>query len=124
MNEHPTPLAPIQPRAEPVAVVQADADPQLSQLHVLYAEKKAASEAANAELKTITDAIKLALTTAAPGKPKVELRGTHGPALALTHVTTQRLDTNRLKADQPALYASYVKPSSTWKLAPVRGAGS
>lgn len=102
-------------------VVQAAAGTRLEQLQAAYAEAKARADEAAAQLKAITDAIKLELTQAAPEEQRIELRGPAGPALRLTWSESWRLDSKRLKVDQPETWVRYAKKSGSWTLRAVGG---
>lgn len=97
--------------------VPATTTRKLAQLHALYAERKAAADEATKQLKAVTDAIKIELTTAAPGQTRIELVGKNGPPLGLSYVETWRLDSTRLKREQPETYVLYAKQSGSWRLA-------
>lgn len=102
-------------------IVQPDADTRLAQLHAAYSDAKAAADAAEKQLKAITDAIKLELTQAAPeGTTKVDLVG-NGVPLRLSWTESWRLDSRKLKAEDPETYVRYAKKSGAWRLAPVAG---
>lgn len=109
----------------PSAQVVAPPDSRLQQLQASYPELKARAKAAAAALKDCTDAIKLELTTAAPGASRVDLvGGQFGPALQLTYSESWRIDSTRLKEEQPALYVTYAKKSGSWSLAEAKGGDS
>lgn len=103
-----------------VDVSQAEGD-RLTALYLAYPDAKAKADAAAAELKAITDGIKVELTNRAPqGTAKLELRGTGGTPLRLAWQVTNRFDTTRFRKEQPAVYDSYKKPSGSWVLAPIK----
>lgn len=102
--------------------VKPDAGSRLEQLHASYAGAKAALDEATTQVRAITDAIKLELTTAAPDQTRIELVGEGAPALRLSWTTSWRFDSRRLKAEDPELYVRYAKPSGTWVLKAVGGA--
>lgn len=106
-----------QPAVEqpPVAIVPGQGS-RLEQLHALYADLKEKADAAAAEFRTVSDAIKAELAQQAPGHERVELRGEAGPALRLTYTESWRIDSRKLKAEDPVTYASYAKKSSAWVL--------
>lgn len=110
----PTPEQPAQ------AVVQVNArfcSDRLQQLHAAYPAAKAAAEAAAAALKNVTDGIKRELGEVLPeGSQRADLIGADGPRLSLAYVERWTLDTNRLKAENPLVYASYAKQSGSWRL--------
>jgi predicted phage-related endonuclease len=116
-----------QPQMPPIEAPPAQVKPRknskLEQLHALYALHKAKADAAAAELKAVTDAIKVELTKAAPDQERITLASQYGPTLNLTYVVSWRVDSKRLKAEQPATYQAYAKQSSTWRLEPARGEG-
>lgn len=101
-------------------VVTAPAGSRLEQLAEEYAAAKPALDEAKARLELITDAIKIELITAAPGVNKVDF---NAPALTaplrLLAKTAWRLDSSRLKAENPEMYVRYAKQSAYWELRPV-----
>jgi predicted phage-related endonuclease len=103
--------------------VHAAPGTRLEQLHAQYADLKARADDAAAQLKGCTDAIKLELTQAAPNERSLVLSSDAGPALGLTYVESWRIDTGKLKAEQPYLYAKYAKKSGSWRLARVQDGG-
>lgn len=106
----------------PAALVAAPPNSRLEQLQAMYPDLKARADAAAKAFKDCTDAIKLELTTAAPGQSRVDLAGgAHGPALALTYAESWRIDSGRLKAEQPALYVTYAKKGGSWSLRVAKG---
>jgi hypothetical protein len=110
------------PDPQPAAQIQAPPESRLAQLQASYPDLKARAKAAAQALKDCTDAIKLELTTAAPGASRVDLAGgAHGPALQLTYSESWRVDATRLKAEQPVLYVQYAKKSGSWSLAEAKG---
>lgn len=123
MTDQPTP----QPVEQPPLVVNvatAGPDDRLAALYAAYPGAKAKKEAAEAELKAITDGIKAELTAKSPDlaqTPKFELRGPGGTPLALRWQITERFDTSRFKKEQPGVYDSYKKPGGSWVLAPIKG---
>lgn len=116
------------PQTEAPQVPQVAAEPgsRLEQLQAAYPAAKAAADEAAAQLKAITDAVKLELTQAAPeGSAKIELRGTdQAPALRLTYSESWRVDARKLKAEDPETYVRYAKKSGAWTLRPVAGGAS
>lgn len=89
--------------------------PRLQQLCALYNKQKPDADAAAARLGQTTDAIKAIVQEL--GQPAVLLRSTY-----LTHPLSVRaetrwtLDTARLKADYPTMYALHAKQRTTWVL--------
>lgn len=111
-----------QPAVEPPPVnVELTSGSRLDQLYAAYPEAKAAADAAAARLKDITDGIKLELTAAAPEARKIRLAG-NGPALQLAYTETWRLDSRKLKAEDPETYVRYAKQGCSWTLKQVGGA--
>lgn len=104
-------------------IVESSSSDRLSQLHAMYAGVKAKADAAAAELKVVTDAIKLELTTLDPNARRFTLTGEDGPALALTYSTSWRLDSKKLKVDDPETYVRYAKQSGSWSLRPASNVG-
>ncbi|MDQ6524289.1 hypothetical protein RB608_11790 [Nocardioides sp. LHD-245] len=108
----------------PFAVVPGPED-RLAALHAQYADAKAEKDAADEHYKAITDAIKTDLLTAAaaadPGNNRVELRSAYGPVLRLTNSRPWRVDSKRLKAEQPYIYAAYAVQGDSWSLRMVPG---
>lgn len=103
--------------AEPkYVVVQPDAGSRLEQLHAAYESAKAEADGAAERLKAITDGIKLELAKAAPEQPFVELVGPAGVVLQLTWSESWRVDSRKLKAEDPETYVRYAKKSGSWSL--------
>lgn len=99
------------------AVVKPRGRSRLEQFAALYDEAHAEKEAAEKKLKAITDAIKIELTNAAPGETSVDLvSDALIKPLRLLQVTSWRIDTATMKAEEPELYVRFAKQSSTWKL--------
>ena len=85
------------------------------------AAEAAASEAAD-RLKSKRDQIKAELTQAHPGIELFRIAGSpHRPAKNLTWVNTVRLDTSRLKREQPETYVEYAEFGGKWVLSRARG---
>lgn len=102
--------------AQSATQVPATTTRKLAQLHALYAERKAAADEATKQLKAVTDAIKIELTTAAPGQTRIELVGKNGPPLSLVHSRPWTFDSKRFKADDPARWVAYAKQGDKWTL--------
>jgi len=100
-----------------IARIQTEPGTRLEQLHQQYAELKAAADEAADRLKAIVAALKVEMTTAAgPDFTKVVL-ATEGCRPVQTYwKESWRLDTPRLKAEQPELYVQYAKKGGTWVL--------
>lgn len=107
--------------------IQPEASSRLAALHAAYADAKAAVDAASEQLKAITDAIKVELTAVDPNERRFELlpaEGVTARPLQLTYVESWRIDTARLKKEQPETYVRYAKKSGSWRLAPTKGGES
>lgn len=111
-------LGAVEPQAPAKAiVVTAPADSRLEQLAAQYDLAKAEKDKAEEALKAITDAIKLELTNAAPGATSVDLHSDQlTRPLRLQAISSWRINTEKLKSEQPLIYASYAKPSVAWQL--------
>lgn len=119
----------------PAYTVTAPPDSRLEQLQAMYPTLKAQADAAASALKDCTDALKLELTTVAPGQQRVDLvGGRHGPGLQLDYRESWRYDSKRMRADAEvpteegrflaALYVKYAKKSGAWYLNPAKGGQS
>lgn len=101
-------------------VVKPRGRSRLDQLAALYDEKHAAKEAAEKELKAVTDAIKVELTQQAPGETSIDLvSDALQRPLRLLAVTSWRLNSSKMKAEEPELYVRYAEQSTAWKLSRV-----
>lgn len=106
------------------AAVAAEPGSRLESLAEAYAQAKPAADAARARLEEITDALKLALSEAAPGAHKVELTAAALEVpLRMSARTSWRLDANRLKAEVPEIYVQYAKQTNYWDLRAVTNRG-
>lgn len=115
-----TPSAPAQH-----TTVAATYGSRLEQLAAAYGPAKAAADEAKARLDTITDAIKLELTMAAPGANKIDLQSSVLDApLRLATRTSVRLDSTRLKTEQPDTYAAFAKQTTYWELRAISKRGA
>lgn len=128
MTAQPTPEQPLDINAlvDSVApskydAITAEPDSKLDQLLAAYAVLKPQAAAAAADLKAVTDAIKLELITAAPDSTAIEAHSASGPTLRLVHSESWRLDSTRLKAVDPATWVRYAKKSGSWTLKAVGG---
>lgn len=106
----------------PVEVVAESTD-RLAQLHALYAQAKADADEAATKLKAITDGIKLELTQQNPEATGFFLRGESGPPLNLTYSERWRLDSKRLKSENPELYVQYAVKGGAWTLKAIATGG-
>lgn len=106
----------------PRPVVTPEAESRLEQLSARYDDARQRRDAAEAELKEITDGIKAELSTAHPGAPEVLLNSwALAQPLVLQAVASWRLDTKRIKKEHPDVYAAFAKQTTSWRLAPMAG---
>lgn len=118
MDAQPGTAAPDKPRLVITPAPGSLIDDLLAREH---AAEAAAREAAD-RLKGVRDQIKAELTQAHPGVERFDIAGTpHRPAKQLSWVSTVRLDTGRLKDEQPHLYVEYAVFGGKWVLSPARG---
>jgi hypothetical protein len=101
----------------PVPAVQPAPGSRLDDLLAVYAGLKPQADEISTRLKTVTDAIKSELMTAAPGAQRVDVaHEALAQPLRLSYVETWTLDTKRLKAENPALYVTYARKGGSWQL--------
>lgn len=97
--------------------VQPESGSRLEQLCSQYNDAKSRADEAAANLKAITDGIKLELTTAYPEQPKLTVASDYlERPLTLTETSRWTVDTKKLKEDNPALYVQYARQSKVWVL--------
>lgn len=102
-------------------VVRPDTDTRLDQLAAEYAALKPLTDEYAARLKAITDGIKAELTALHPDQSEILLIGsTVDTPLRLEAITNWRLDSTKLKSDNPNLWVRYAKQSTSWRLSRVR----
>ena len=90
---------------------------RLDDLLATYAHLKPAADEAAARLKTVTDAIKAELASAAPDAQRIEVAHEALPnALRLMYVERWSLDTKRLKAERPEVYVNFARKDGRWEL--------
>lgn len=106
------------PEPPPVQVAPRK-NSKLSQLHSLYADAKAARDAAEEQLKAITDGIKVELANAAPGVERVDLVSPAGPPLGLRLVVSWRFNSRKFKAEDPETWVRYASKGEVWTLKPL-----
>lgn len=96
-------------------------DGRLAQLAAQYDEAYAAKSAAEKRLKAITDGIKAELTLTAPGADDIRLDSpdlAQPLRLSLSYRTS--VDTPKLKAEMPDIYAAFSKSAAVWTLTTVK----
>lgn len=102
--------------------VSAGQGTRLEQLHAQYAEAKAAADAAAEKFKAITDGIKAELAAELPeGMTSVDLVTDGRQPLRLSYITSWRLDSKRLKAENPETWVRYAKQGGSWVLKATKG---
>ena len=104
-----------------VVDVQPLEAPLLVEARARYAEAKEAADAAAETLKGATSKLKAAITEASGGAYRTVLNVPGFKPVNLTYVESWRIDTKRLKAEQPALYVDYAERSGAWRLEQSRG---
>lgn len=87
---------------------------RLAELVAVYDHAKATADAAAERLKVVTDAIKAEAILQAPAATCIELTG--AVPLRLVCREQWRIDTKRLKTEDPFTYVRYAKKSVTWSL--------
>ncbi|SOD72760.1 hypothetical protein SAMN05892883_2104 [Jatrophihabitans sp. GAS493] len=119
----PIPGAPAPAPAVPS--VTPDINSRLDQLLLSYDEAKRDADEAKKRVEEITNGIKFELAQARPGEAEIVVTSPHlARPLKMQAIESWRIDSTRLKAENPALYVTYAKKSTSWKLAPVGGQSS
>lgn len=126
MTAQPTEQPVIEPAPHVVNLASVRAE-RLADLHARYADAKANADAANEALDALKSALKAELAqtaalTGGEGATRIDLIGPDGPALRLTYVESWRIDSRRLKAQDPETWVRYAKQSGSWALKPLGGA--
>lgn len=105
----------------PPVVLQAEPGSRLDQLSARWAALKPVVDAAQAELKELSDAIKVELAQARPDAGDIRLTAGHiAGALRFYAKPTTRFDTTALRAEQPAVYENFVRRGTAWELRQVK----
>jgi hypothetical protein len=90
---------------------------RLEDLLATYAELKPQVDELTGRLDAVKDAIKAELSAAAPGALKVEVdHASLVQPLRLSYVESWRVDSKRLKAEDPATYVRYAVKGGKWEL--------
>jgi hypothetical protein len=90
---------------------------RLEDLLAAYAELKPRADELATRLKSVTDAIKTELMTAAPHSQRIEVgHEALAAPLQLSYVETWTFDAKRFKAEEPAAYVSYARKGGSWTL--------
>jgi hypothetical protein len=105
------------PRPAPFRLVPQPGS-RLYELQALLEAARAAAAEAEARAKAVADGIKAeAVAQAPPGTESVIIAGRPGVREWCCHyVRSWRLNSKRVKAEQPVLYAAYAVESGTWKV--------
>jgi hypothetical protein len=99
--------------------VRADVRPgsRLNDLLATYAVLKPQADEVAARLKAVTDGIKTELMASAPEARRIDVdHAALAQPLRLSYVESWRLDTKKLKADDPATYVKYAVQGGKWEL--------
>jgi hypothetical protein len=114
-----------QPLQDPPSapVVRPEEGTRLDALAAQYAVLKPKLDELTELLKTVTDAIKAEMALATGSAPRATLASPHLPGYLLQSAYREswRLDTKRLKAQHPLIYATLAKKSGSWRLDQVQG---
>lgn len=117
----PTQTAPETPVTPPPVVIP-ETDSRLEQLTAEWWALKPYVEQMQERLTELTKAIKQEVAAAAPeGASEVVLRSPYLPTPYRLHqVETWRLDTSKLKTQEPVTYARFARKSTSWRLDAVK----
>jgi hypothetical protein len=107
------------PPAPPVkVVVEVVPGSRLEALLAQQVEAKAAADETEKRMASIKAGIAAELTERHPGTGAFDIPGGPGrPALTLRYTAPRMFSAKEFKADQPALYEQYRRPSPRWTLA-------
>jgi hypothetical protein len=101
----------------PAPVVRPAPESRFEQLCAEYDRLKPLVTQYTAELKAITDALKIEMISQQPNAERILLYSMFlDKPLQLLHTTAWRLDSKRLKADHPETWVRYATQSSSWRL--------
>lgn len=101
----------------PPARVKPEPGSRLEQLAALHDELKAKAEQASQDYEAVKEAIKSELASAAPGSTKVVLESDElVKPLTMSHRTEWRIDSRKLKAEDPTTWVRYAKQVESWRL--------
>lgn len=114
---------PTDDQVKPLAV-EARAGSKLEQLHARYYALKAERDAAAEAFDAVAAEIKSELGTRAAetDATKVQLISKAGAPLRLTYSESWRVDSTRLKREDPETYVKWAKKSGSWSLTVGKGA--
>ena len=96
--------------------VTAPPGSRLEGLLASYEAVKAAAEEAAERFESLKAAVKAEMAAACPGEQLVTASGAGLPRLQLAWKKAWRLDTARLKSEQPETYARYAEQKGRWEL--------
>lgn len=92
----------------------------LRDLRARYADLKAAKDKATEEFDAVKAKLQTALSEASGGAYRSTLLVPGFKPMTLIYTEPWRVDSKRLKAEQPAIYVQYAKQGSQWTLAESR----
>jgi hypothetical protein len=90
---------------------------RLEDLLATYAHLKPQADELATRLKSVTDAIKVELTTAVPDAPRIDVaHEVLEQPLRLAFIESWTLDAKRMKAEDPATYVRFARKGGKWQL--------
>lgn len=104
--------------------VTLDPDTEVGQIHAMYVQAKAQADEAVERADLLKAALKSNLAAMDPEATRVTLR-TRGvdQSLVLRAQTSTTVDTKKLKAEKPHIWAEFARESVSWRLEFERGGG-
>jgi len=101
----------------PAPVVRPRPETRFEQLCAEYDRLKPLVVQYTAELKAVTDALKIEMISEQPHADRILLHSQFlATPLQLLHTTAWRLDSKQLKRDLPETWVRYATQSSSWRL--------
>ena len=94
----------------------ASSDAELEQLMSEYRYRKTKVAEETERLDVVKSRLKARLQEAANGAEKVLLHAEGGKPVSLTYKESWRLDSARLKKENPAVWVQYAKKTGNWEL--------
>lgn len=104
----------------PATVITAQPGSRLEQLIASYGPLRAAAEEAAAHFEACKEAIKTEATAAGTSADYVVTGSPGLPALRVAYRRGWRLDTKRLKEEEPETYVRYAVETGRWELREVK----
>lgn len=90
---------------------------RLESLLAAYADLKPQVDALTNRFEGVKTALKLELVSAHPDATQIDVtHPTLAQPLRMRYISRWRLDTERLKRDDPRTYVEYAKPAGRWEL--------